>query len=90
MVLLFANLLNDVYAAIQSSKGIKFSSSSLLLVYDAVSHPDSGPPVLNLIDFENAVDAGSEEADKDVLEGISNLRAFFQQIFDSKGLLEVN
>lgn len=72
----FIKQLLNAYSAIKSVKGIKFISSSLLLVYDAFLEN----PVLKLIDFENAKQTQDDESDGYVLEGISNLCKVLHEI----------
>ena len=82
----FISLLSDIYKAIQNSKGLKFNSSSLLLVYDAGTECQPNA-VLKLIDFESTEIRPDDLPDVDVLEGIVNLLSIFKQIYDFKGRL---
>lgn len=72
----FIKLLEKAYLSISITKGIRFISSSLLLVYDAIT----GKCKLKLIDFENTEQAQDKEPDHQTLEGISNLQRDLKEI----------
>lgn len=73
----FIILLDKIHRAIKEAKGIKFISSSLLLIYDAFKEAMQ-ETVIKLIDFENAEETDKE--DGDALEGIYNLRKMLEEI----------
>jgi len=62
--------------SVSNTKGIRFISSSFLLVYDSIT----GATKLKLIDFENAEQTLDQEVDHHVLEGIYNLYRYLKEI----------
>eukprot|EP00826_Nyctotherus_ovalis_P035792 TRINITY_DN3106_c0_g1_i4.p4 TRINITY_DN3106_c0_g1~~TRINITY_DN3106_c0_g1_i4.p4 ORF type:complete len:134 (-),score=37.36 TRINITY_DN3106_c0_g1_i4:1656-2057(-) len=76
----FIMTLKEIYRVIKDTKGIKFTSSSLLLIYDAFKESVQGT-VVKLIDFENAEEIDTE--DSDALEGIKNLCKVLEEIHET-------
>lgn len=76
----FTMILKEIYRVIKDTRGIKFTSSSLLLIYDAFKESAQGT-VVKLIDFENAEEIDTE--DSDALEGIENLCKVLEEIHET-------
>lgn len=66
-----------MHRAIKEAKGVRFTSSSLLMIYDAFKEPSQGA-VVKLIDFANAEKIDQE--DSNALEGINNLCKLLKDI----------
>ena len=69
--------LKKVYIAMEEAKGLKFTSSSLLMIYDRYKFPIIDV-IVKLVDFENTEEIDCE--DSDALEGINNLYKILQEL----------
>ncbi len=75
----FLESVRGIRAALSECKGIKFYSTSLLLVYDGATETTQ-EPVTKLIDFGHSVILDSKVVDNDALEGIDNFCKAFEKV----------
>jgi len=74
----FIVLLKEIYRVMKEVKGMKFTSSSLLMIYDAFKE-SMQRAIVKLIDFENAEEG--EKEDSNALEGIDNLCKTLEELY---------